>query len=195
MKIALIAALAAATGISAAQDSASSVVDEGKLGRTHMLAPDAVLAAPGYPAAYAESGDDVCIALGYTVKGNGTTGDFRLLKAWTSNRALAEMQDRYLETYAAAAADAVSRWRFVAKDAAAAQPVMTVATLTFHGRSGTAALGERCRIGDLAAFYARLENGRTAVRRISDDRRDAAAMGNIRRAEAIARRSLGQANP
>lgn len=192
MKITLLATLAAATGIVAAHESASLVVDEGMLGRTHMLAPDIALAAPGYPGSYAESGDDVCIALGYTVQGDGTTGDFRLLKAWTSNRALAETQDRYLDTYAAAAADAVSQWRFVAKDPAATQPVMTVATLTFRGKGRTAGLGDRCRIGDLAAFYMRLENGRTAVRRIADDQRDAVTLGNIRRAEAIARHSFNQ---
>lgn len=177
----------------AAAGTAVRIADEGTLGRTHDIAPGTSLPAPGYPEIYAGSGDDVCIALGYTVKKDGTTGDFRLLRAWSSNRALAERQERYLDAFAGAAADAVSKWRFVPKQAENAASVQTVATVTFRAGSAVG-LTERCQITDLAAHYRRLENGRVAVRKVSDNLRETATMANIRLAESMARRRLPSGN-
>lgn len=188
MKPVLLASLLALPAAASGADPTPRIADEGTLGRTHSLAPGVTLAVPGYPQSYAETGDDVCIALGYTVKADGSTGDFRLLQAWTSNRGLAERQERYLDTFAAAAASAVSQWRFVPKEAGAAVPVTTVATLTFRGRGETANLADRCRVRDLAAHLGRLENGRTVVRRGVEQSRDAEIMNNIRRTEAAAGR-------
>lgn len=191
MKITLFAALVAISGLATAQDRPARIADEGTLGQTHQLAPGAVLLAPGYPGAYADAGDDVCIALGYTVKPDGSTGDFRLLQAWSSDRARAERNDRYLDTFAAAAADAVSQWRFQPRSGAATGAVETVATLTFRGGKGAAeGLADRCRIADLAAHYNRLENGRIPVRRTIEARRDAEIAANIRQAEALARQAF-----
>ena len=173
-----------------ATDIPKNIVDEGQLGRTHVLAAGTQLAAPGYPGSYVDAGDNVCIALGYTVKPDGTTGDFRFLQAWSSNRANAEKTDRYLDTFASAAADAVSRWRFAPKDGAAAS-VSTVATLTFTGgKAATPGLADRCRISDLAAHYSRLENGRIPVRRIVERARDGQIASNIQHAEAFANRAF-----
>jgi hypothetical protein len=184
---ALVVCLACLSGPAAAVDGSVRIVDEGKLGLTHRLAAGTDLAAPGYPMSYSKTGDDVCIALGYTVKPDGTTGDFRLLSAWTSDRAQAEKSDRYLDTFAAAAAQAVSRWRFETRSGVASTPVATVATLSFQGSGSTQGLQARCRITDLAAHYQRLQNGRLAVQRIQEDRRDAQTLFNIRLAESIAR--------
>lgn len=187
MKATLFAALVAISGSATAQDRPARIADEGTLGQTHQLAPGAVLPAPGYPGAYADAGDDVCIALGYTVKADGTTGDFRLLQAWSSARARAEKSDRYLDTFASAAADAVSQWRFQPREGVAAGTVDTVATLTFRGGKGaTEGLAERCRITDLAAHYARLENGRIPLRRTIERARDNEIAASIRRSEAYA---------
>jgi hypothetical protein len=167
-----------------------NIVDEGQLGKTHALAAGTQLAVPGYPGAYAESGDDVCIALGYTVKPDGTTGDFRFLQAWSSNRADAEKSDRYLNTFAAAAADAVSQWRFEPKGEAT-PTVSTVATLTFRGGKAPAqGLADRCRISDLAAHYNRLESGRIPVRRTIERAHDGHIAASIRQAEAYANRAF-----
>lgn len=174
-----------------AADVPKNLVEEGQLGKTHALAAGTQLAAPGYPGAYAESGDDVCIALGYTVKPDGTTGDFRFLQAWSSDRASAEKNDRYLDTFASAAADAVSQWRFEPRDGAPREPVSTVATLTFTGGKGaTPDLAGRCRITNLAAHYNRLENGRIPVRRTIERARDGQIAAEVRRAEAFANRSF-----
>lgn len=174
-----------------AANSPKNIVDEGQLGKTHTLAAGTQLAAPGYPAAYADSGDDVCIALGYTVKPDGTTGDFRFLQAWSSDRASAETSGRYLDTFASAAANAVSQWRFEPRDGMASGPVSTVATLVFRGgRGATPDLSDRCRVTDLAAHYNRLENGRTPVRRIIEGQRDGVISASIKRNEAFANRTF-----
>ena len=172
-----------------AVDVPKNLVNEGQLGKTHALATGTQLAAPGYPGAYADSGDDVCIALGYTVKPDGTTGDFRLLQAWSSDRANAEKNDRYLDTFAAAAADAVSQWRFEPREGGTTSAVSTVATLTFKGGNGAAqGLADRCRIADLAVHYNRLENGRTPVRRTIEQGRDREMAVSTRMAEAYTNR-------
>ena len=143
---ALAMALLLAMGAASAVETPKNLVDEGQLGKTHALAAGTALAAPGYPGAYAGSGDDVCIALGYTVKPDGTTGDFRFLQAWSSNRADAEKSDRYLDSFASAAAQAVSKWRFEPLAGAPAEGTATVATLTFNGgRGATSDLAARCR--------------------------------------------------
>lgn len=194
MKITLFAALVAISGLATAQDRPARIADEGTLGQTHQLAPGAVLQAPGYPGAYADAGDDVCIALGYTVKPDGSTGDFRLLQAWSSDRARAEKHDRYLDTFASAAADAVSQWRFEPRSGGT-EAVSTVATLTFRGgKATTQGLADRCRIVDLAAHFNRLENGRIPVRRTIERARDNEIMVSIRRSEALAR-ALFSTNP
>lgn len=191
MKSIMIATGLLLAGSVLAADLPRNIVDEGQLGKTHALAAGTQLAAPGYPGAYADSGDDVCIALGYTVKADGTTGDFRFLQAWSSDRASAEKNDRYLDTFASAAADAVSQWRFEPKDGAASGAVSTVATLTFTGGKGTTPdLVDRCRISNLTAHYKRLENGRIPVRRIIERARDGQVAAEIHRAEAFANRAF-----
>lgn len=178
-------------GSAFAVDVPKNLVNEGQLGKTHALAAGTQLAAPGYPGAYVESGDDVCIALGYTVKPDGSTGDFRFLQAWSSDRASAQRNDRYLDTFAAAAANAVSQWRFEPRDGAASGPVSTVATLVFRGGKGANPdLADRCRVTDLAAHYNRLENGRIPVRRIIEGQREGVINGNIRRNEALANQTF-----
>ena len=190
-KIAFIAIILAA-GTAAAGSSSAMIVDEGKLGLTHAVASGVALAAPGYPAAYSKAGDDVCIALGYTVKPDGSTGDFMLLQAWGSNLGRMETQGRYLDAFVDAAAHAVAQWRFTSKDGAGSEPVKTVATLTFNGGAETAQLADRCKIRDLAAHYRRLEDGRIIARRNAEMRRDAATLANIRLAESIAARRVSQ---
>ncbi|MEO5629563.1 MAG: hypothetical protein ABIQ62_07335 [Thermomonas sp.] len=140
-------------GIAQAGNKNALVVDEGQLGKTHMLLPGATVEAPGYPAAYVDDRDNVCIAIGYTVKADGTTGDFILLDTWSDASLRANADPGYFDAFAQAGAAAVSQWRFQPRDQAAVQPVRTVATLTFRGAGVLPDLADRCRVRDLAAHY------------------------------------------
>jgi hypothetical protein len=55
------------------------VVPEGGLAKDWILQPGHALAAPGYPATFADRGDDVCVAIGYRVQPDGTTSDYVML--------------------------------------------------------------------------------------------------------------------
>ena len=56
------------------------VVPEGGLAKDWILQPGHALAAPGYPATFADRGDDVCVAIGYRVQPDGTTSDYGRLE-------------------------------------------------------------------------------------------------------------------
>jgi hypothetical protein len=191
MGLLLTAGLACLAGPLSALDPTVVVVDEGKLGLTHQLDAGTELAAPGYPASYSRKAHDVCIALGYTVKPDGSTGDFKLLSAWTSDRAAAEKSDRYLDTFASAAAQAVSQWRFAPKNTGVPRSIATVATLIFRGSGTAPGLADRCRVADLAAFYQRQENGRLAVKRTVEQAQARETAARIRYSEAHARHVFG----
>ena len=163
-----------------AENPAARIVDEGSLGQTYGLAPGASLAAPGYPAMYAATGDDVCIALGYTVMPDGTTGDFRLLNAWSSDRGAAQQQARYLESFAGAAANAVSQWRFVPKDPASTAAVQTVTTMAFKGNGATQQLTDRCRITNLAVHYSHRKTDRNFRQSMVAQGHDNALLSDMR---------------
>src|SRR5689334_19673500 len=57
----------------------SRIANEGAIADEWMLAPGAKLAAPGYTKEMKESGDNVCVALGYAINPDGKTSDFTLL--------------------------------------------------------------------------------------------------------------------
>lgn len=138
-----------ASGWVSAQSAPVKIVEEGRL-------PPVVgqsRASLVYPAGLAGTGDDVCIALGYSIRPDGTTSDFQLLRAWSSDRRAAETRDGYLNPYAEAAARVVAQWKFAPGETAGDGVVTTVATMAFEGRGETKRLSDRCRIADLAAFY------------------------------------------
>ncbi len=150
MKRLLVAMVLVVAGAAVAEQPQVRVVDEGKLD-TVGLSMSARLPAAGYPAAYATSKDDVCVAIGYTVNADGSTGNFRLLRAWSSERSRAENDPRYLEAFTAAATEAVSQRRYPAHGTSPL--IATAATITFEG-SGTAnRLADRCKINQLADYY------------------------------------------
>lgn len=140
-------------GMANAGNRNARIVEEGQLGKTHMLMPGTTLEAPGYPAAYADSRDNVCVALGYTVNADGTTGDFVLLDTWSDGSLRAETSPSYWTTFAQASATAVSQWRFQPREQSMAEPVRTVATLTFRGAGKLPDLAARCQVKDLTAHY------------------------------------------
>ena len=128
------------------------IVNEGGIKDQWMLAEGVKLAAPGYPAALIERGHNVCIALGYAIKPDGTTSDFSIVKSWSS--AGQEQPDEYWDAFAQASAGAVSQWAFAPRpEVAEPQPTYTVATMQFMSRHAMdgAELRSHCRVDDLAA--------------------------------------------
>jgi hypothetical protein len=170
---ALLVAAGAAHGQEALFKSQDTVyANEGKIGDRWMLAEGATLATPEYPAAMAARGDDVCIALGYLIKPDGTTSDFAVLKQWNSGQGEREPQEGYWQAFAQSGADALSQWRFSPKPGApATRPTYTVATLAFTGANGTGGdIRGHCRIDDVAAVVQ--ERKSNAYMRQSRERAD-----------------------
>jgi len=129
----------------------SRIANEGAIADEWMLAPGAKLAAPGYTKEMKESGDNVCVALGYAINPDGKTSDFTLLKTYTTRE---DVPKDYWRSYSAAAVGAVSQWAFQPRpDITAPRRTVTVATLTFRGNNEAmdAGLASRCKITDLAA--------------------------------------------
>ena len=128
----------------------SRIANEGAIGDQWMLAPGTKLAAPGYTKEMKESGDNVCVALGYAIAPDGKTSDFTVLRTYSSRE---NPPSNYFDQYTASAAHAVSQWAFAPRPGVdAPQRTVTVATLTFRGNAEAmdAGLASRCKISDLA---------------------------------------------
>ncbi|HJR74666.1 MAG TPA: hypothetical protein VJ806_13630 [Luteimonas sp.] len=152
----LAAALCAVCGSAAAAERVR-IVDEGGLRDRWTAAPGANFAAPGYPGSQAARGDNVCVAMGYAVRPDGSTSDFTLLKAWSSASGGGEPESGYWDAFSQAAASALSEWRFQPRAGAVSETTYTVATLHFMGRQGVEPqeLAGHCAISDLADFIQR----------------------------------------
>ena len=128
------------------------IVNEGGIRDEWMLADGVTLAVPGYPAEFKDRADNVCVAIGYAIDPRtGNTGDFTVLKQWSS--AGAEPVDGYFSAYATSAAGALSQWKFKPRpEVSKPQRTVTVATMTFTGkdRMDPAVLRSNCAIADLA---------------------------------------------
>ncbi len=151
-----VAALAAFTMLYAAAGLAADkirVVNEGGIRDEWMLADGVKLVAPGYPSQYTERGDSVCVAMGYSIKPDGTTSDFSVVKAWNSAAQDKEPVPGYWDAFSQASAQALSQWKFKPRpEIAEPKPTYTVATMTFMGKDGSDPTGLRskCGIADLA---------------------------------------------
>ena len=74
-----------------AADKKPRIADEGSIGGEWKLAEGMKsLPVPGYPETMKERGDSVCVAIGYSIDPTGKTGDFTLLKSWSSGTRPAE---------------------------------------------------------------------------------------------------------
>lgn len=148
------------TPLAEAAERGDRVVDEGKIGDQWMLAEGAALAGADYPPRYLDSGADVCVALGYRIKPDGTTSDFEVLKQWSSSGD-EEPSEGFWEAFAHAGAGALSQWRFQPKPGVGVpRPTYTVATFGFTNGTEAKALAEvrrNCVIGDLAAHLKRTD--------------------------------------
>lgn len=138
-----------------ASDKTIRIANEGGIRDRWQLADGATLAAPGYPAAFAERGDEVCMAMGYAIQPDGTTSDFALLKIWSGSGQDREPAPGFWDAFAQAGAQALSQWKFKPRpEVRAPEATYTVATMHFMGRQcgDVAELRTRCAIDDLAAF-------------------------------------------
>lgn len=153
---ALIAVALGLAGVANAQeDSKIRVVNEGGIRDEWMLADGVKLGAPGYPGSFAARGDNVCLAMGYRINPDGTTGEFTMLKGWSSSGGDKEPAEGFWDAYSQAAAGALSQWRFKPRpEIGTAHAVDTVATLTFMGKQAQdpAELRARCKVTDLVAL-------------------------------------------
>jgi len=152
-RVALLA-LSLCTIVAAAQAAdRTRVVNEAGIRDQWMLADGIKLAAPGYPAAWKERGDSVCVAVAYAIKPDGTTTDFAVLKEWSSAEDAASTKG-YFDDFAQAGAGALSQWKFKPRpEVTDPQRTVTVATMHFTGKQAmdVAALRSHCQISDLAA--------------------------------------------
>jgi hypothetical protein len=156
----LLRALLAIGGTAIAGEAPERVADEGTIGDAWALADGTGLAQPQYPPQLAARGEDACIALAYRIGVDGSTSDFALIKAWTSDNGDRDAGDGAWAAYAQAGADAVSQWRFQPRAGITeVVPTRTVATLGFRGGAGgdPAQVNAHCRIQGLAEHLARLE--------------------------------------
>ena len=127
------------------------IVNEGGIREDWAAADGAKFTAPGYPATFAPRGDDVCLAMGYAIKADGTTGDFAIVKAWSSSRGEDEPVKGFWQAFGQAGAAALSEWKFKPRVINLAVPTYTVATLMFQGKGGvsSADLRGHCAVTDL----------------------------------------------
>ena len=143
----------------AAEDT--PVVNEGGIRDAWMLADGVKLVTPAYPPEFAKGpARDVCIALGYRIEPDGSTGGFRVLKQWNSETEADEPVDGFWAGFAQSGADALSQWKFKPRpEVTAPRATYTVATLTWQTRRETDpnALRAQCRIEDLAAHIKKID--------------------------------------
>lgn len=144
----------AASPLLHAQD-AVRVANEGGIRDQWMLADGVKLVAPGYPAGFEARGDDVCVAVGYRIKSDGSTSDYTLLRGWNSSTGENEPVAGFWDAFSQASAAALMQWKFKPRpEVGTPRPVDTVATMTFMGKTAhdAAGLRARCKVEDLRAL-------------------------------------------
>ena len=137
-----------------AAQSSVRVANEGVIRDKWMLADGVTLSAPGYPASFATSGDNVCVAMGYRINPDGTTGEFTMLRGWNSRAGGKEPEPGFWDAFSRVSAGALAQWRFKPRpEAGVPRAVDTVATMTFVGKHAQdpVALRAQCKVKDLAA--------------------------------------------
>lgn len=179
------------------------LANEGEIRHDWAFADGVKLAVPGYPAAFTESGDNVCVALGYAINSDGTTSDFSVLKTWSSNIVAdgVEPAKGYWDAFIQSGANSVARWKFKPRNPEAKpRPTYTVATISFTNKliSDVAAIRNECAIGDLTAFLQHQRESNFAVSAVYQMMQIAEQEAIQRRMEAAFRdlnRSRPQAQP
>ena len=156
----LLACLVVASGVSFAGELRIAnqpvrIADEGAIGDRWMVAGDTPLQSAPYPAEFAGQPNNVCVALGYRVKADGTTSQFRVLEQWNEASGKREPQPGFNDAFARAAISAVAQWKFAPRDGVRRpEAVDTVTTMAFRARSDmpVESVRGKCAIADLTAY-------------------------------------------
>ena len=122
-----LALVVSSLAVSAAASDKYKIVNEGGIREDWAAGDGAKFNAPGYPAAFASRGDDVCLAMGYAIKADGTTADFSIVKVWSNSGGQDQPDAGFWEAFSQAGAAALSQWKFQPR-AGSAVPTYTVAT-------------------------------------------------------------------
>lgn len=134
------------------------VANEGAIASEWRVADGVQIAAPAFPAEFADAGaPNSCIALGYRINPDGTTSDFQVLNQWNEATGNDDPKRGFNSAIATAARAAVAQWKFAPRDErGTAAAVDTVATMSFNANRNmdAASLRQACAIPDLVAFYA-----------------------------------------
>ena len=165
-----------------------TIANEGTIAADWKLAEGSRLVAPPYPAEYdSEARPDACLAMQYTIYPDGTTGDFRVLRAWKSGPPMRGHMHPFWIKLARAGVAAVGQWRFAPRDPANVRPVTTIATLSFYGATvaDAAQLRAHCKVTDLAVLLRDVERRDNILAR--DIERENRARDRAIRASALAR--------
>jgi hypothetical protein len=178
-RIALLALSLCTVAAAAQAADRTRVVNEGGIRDQWMLADGIKLAAPGYPAQFKDRGDNVCVAVAYAIKPDGTTGDFAVVKEWSSAEDAAKTKG-YFDAFAQAGAGALSQWKFKPRpEVTDPQRTVTVATMHFTGKQAldVAALRSHCQVSDLAAAIQDAKHESTDRDRLRRDMERSARQG------------------
>lgn len=156
-----LALVVSSVAVSAAASDKYKIVNEGGIREDWAAGDGAKFNAPGYPAAFASRGDDVCLAMGYAIKADGTTADFSIVKVWSNSGGQDQPDAGFWEAFSQAGAAALSQWKFQPR-ASSAVPTYTVATLMFQGKGQVpvADLRRHCAISDLKAAIRDMKSDR-----------------------------------
>lgn len=158
--------LLALASVSAMAEDKIRVVNEGGIRDEWTLAPGTKLPVPAYPAAYAASQADTCVAIGYLLNTDGTTSDFALLKAWSAGEPARE-RDAFWAAFAQDASAALAHWKFMPRpEVKAPRQVYTVATFLFASPTPVETR-KRCAIPNLGLRLVELRNDTKAKRRMA----------------------------
>lgn len=157
----LLLAVLATLALPVAASERIRIVNEGGIKDEWTLPPGAKLAAPSYPAEYAESPEDVCVVIGYLVNPDGHTSDFALLKSWSSGDN-SSSRTEFWEAFARAASGALAQWQFAPRpEVKSPRPTYTVGTFVF-GSQASQGLREQCVIRDVPTRLVELRYDRRA---------------------------------
>jgi len=156
----LLACLVVASGVSFAGELRIAnqpvrIADEGAIGDRWMVAEDAQFQSAPYPAEFADRPNNVCVALGYRIKADGTTSQFRVLEQWNEASGKREPLPGFNDAFARAAISAVAHWKFAPRpDVRRPEAVDTVTTMAFRARSDmpVETVRGQCAINDLTAY-------------------------------------------
>jgi len=150
--------LAATVGMTAFASS-MRIVNQEDVGGDWQPAGGKGLVKAGYPAG--DKSRDICINIGYQISKDGSTSNFSVIRAWSSENPDTDASADALTPFVQAAAATVSLWKFEPTATAAANREMySSVAVPFVGTKGTPVdeVSGRCRVKDLKSYVQNEKN-------------------------------------